>query len=176
MEPAGAQVATFTLISRTWEFDRPGLDGADAPAMLAWLRTELNRQGAAEADGWLVAFIHGEWEPNAGVYRLHVHGVGAGGMLTVADALRRRPHFASPDIGQPPDVVEHRVVLPRKPLEHLPHALSYLLKSYRPEKWIGVVDDLGTVRRVRRSRRIGEPHRTQVLLWLDQCASLKSPC
>lgn len=168
-DPAvGTQVATFTLVPRVWEFDAPGLNSADPSAMLAWLRTELNRCGASAADGWLVAFIHGEWEPNKGVYRLHVHGVAAGGMIAVVDGLRCRPHFAAPRRDQPADVVEYRVRLSRQPLNHLPHALSYQLKAYWPERWIGPVGEHGIVKRERCGRRISEPYHSQVLLWLDQ--------
>ena len=164
-DPATAgNVGVFSAVNRTWTFTPAELRRVDAARLMQNFRTDLNRAGAVTADGFLIGFLHGEWEPNEGVYRLHVHGVAAGGMIAVIDALRQRKSYRH----YPDGAVKDAIKVSRKPLEHLPFAISYQFKSYWPERWIGWSDKAGKVVRERRGRQIKEPHHSQVLLWLDR--------
>ena len=158
------QVSVFSAVNRTWTFTPAELRRANAAKLMRRFRTDLNRMGAGDADGFLIGFLHGEWEPNEGVYRLHVHGVAAGGMIAVVDGLRGRNHYRH----DPDAAVVDAIKVSRKPLEHLPFAISYQFKSYWPQRWIGWSDKAGKVVRQRRGHRIKEPHHSQVLLWLDR--------
>ena len=158
------QVSVFSAVNRTWTFTPAELRHANAAKLMRSFRTDLNRTGAAAADGFLIGFLHGEWEPNEGVYRLHVHGVAAGGMIGVVRGLKHRKHYRRDTRAAVVDAVK----VFRKPLEHLPFAISYQFKSYWPQRWIGWSDKAGKVVRQRRGQRIKEPHHTQVLLWLDR--------
>ena len=137
--------------------------GADG--LKAALRSDLNRCGAKDADGFLFAALHGEFEPTEEVYRLHWHLLISGGMIEVVDRLRDRPKYRSRNGDG--EAVRQRVRIGRKSLEQLPRPLTYLLQSWWPSRWIGHVGD-GEVKRQRQRTRIPEPHHSENLVWLDQ--------
>lgn len=156
------QVTAFTLLPLGWEFTPETLDQADPKKLLDRLRGQLKRAGSGDADGFLIASIHGEFEPEERIYRLHVHGFAAGGMIGVLDDLRALPAY------RPRPSVTAPMQIRRKPLEGLPYPLGYPFKSYWPCRRIGPVGDTGTVKRQRGHHRIPEPYHSQVLLWLDR--------
>ena len=156
------KVTTATLIKRGWEFTPEELDDVDVDKLLKSFLADLDRRGACKADGWLVAFLHGEWETPAEIYRLHVHMVVAGAMIGVIDRLREGRNYKY----VPDDNVRFRVRIDRKPLSNLPYPLTYCLKAYWP--WKHVTATANGKRRTRRHKRIPEPQHTQVLLFLDK--------
>ncbi|MXP29819.1 hypothetical protein GRI58_13475 [Porphyrobacter algicida] len=168
-EEADAQATTFTIIPRHWEFTPDELMGVDPKALLRRLRADLYRAGAAKTKGWMFVYIHGEYDPNAKVYRLHVHGLCSNEMVPVLDRLRKKPNYKSvrtlPDGSWSP--VYRRVWVRRKPLYDLPYPLTYLMQSFWPSRPI-FINEAGQRRRVRDKRAIPEPFHSQVLLWLDQ--------
>jgi hypothetical protein len=153
-------VTTFTVVKRAWEFTPEELDEANLDKLLAGFLSDLNRRGAGGASGWLIAFIHGEFETPAGIYRLHLHGVAAEGMIDVVDKLRKGAKYKNDN------TVHCRVRIDRKPLEHLPYPLTYCFKSYWPRKH--VIMGVNGKRRTRRHMRIPEPYHSQVLAFLDR--------
>lgn len=60
---------------------------------LAALRSRLNRCSATSADGWLMLFIDIDHDLEAKRYQFHLHGIAAGGMIGVVDALRDKDMF-----------------------------------------------------------------------------------
>lgn len=90
---AGDQVAVLTLVPRCWELTPKELEETRAERLMGQLRTWLIRAGVNEASGFLIACLHGEFEPTSGVFRVHVHGVVAGGMVSVVDAMRSHPEL-----------------------------------------------------------------------------------
>lgn len=156
------RVTTFTAIKRGWEFTPKELAGVNLEKLLNGFLSDLNRRGAGQAEGWLIAFIHGEFETPAHIYRLHVHGIAAGAMIDVVDRLRKGRKYKY----RPGDSVRFRVRIDRKQLTHLPHPLTYCFKSYWP--WKHVVIGTNGKRRTRRHKRIPEPYHTQVLLFFDK--------
>ena len=159
-------VSTFTVIKRGWEFFPQSLETADPRELLAELRSDLNRRGASDASGWLIAWIHGEYDCSNDLYRLHVHGVASGGMVDVVDRLREGRNYVS--LKGAGDGVTRRVVLSRKSLTDLPYPLTYCLKPYWPKKHVGEEGAPGEGKRNRQHLRIPEPYHTEVLLWLDR--------
>lgn len=155
-------VTAFTVLPLGWEFTPETLDQADPRKLLDRLRGQLKRAGSGDADGFLIASIHGEFEPEEQIYRLHAHGFAAGGMIGVLDDLRPLPAY------RPRPSVTVPMQIRRKPLDDLPYPLGYPFKSYWPCRRIGPVGDTGTVKRQRGHHRIPEPHHSQVLLWLDR--------
>lgn len=148
------------LLPAAWEIHADDLNGTDPPKLLAQLRSTLNRLGAAQTDGFLIAFIHGEFEPESQVFRLHVHGIAGGGMIDILGKLGTLDGY------KPRKDVAHPVK--RQKLKNRPKQLSYLLKSYWPSRRIGPVGADGKRKRERAVHRPPEPYHTQYLLWLDQ--------
>lgn len=156
------EVSSFTAIPRGWSFTPGTLETADPRKLLARLRSQLNRAGAKDADGFLIAHLHGEFEPQSRIYQLHVHGIAAGGMIAAIDRLRTTPSYTSDGL------VRGRMHISRKPLKDIPYPLGYPFKSYWPCRRIGRVGREGLIKRQRGHHRIPEPYHSQVLLWLDR--------
>ena len=160
---------TFTIIPEQWECTPEELSNVDPRRLLANFRTDLYGKGTAKASGWLFAFIHGEFDPVARVFRLHVHGFATGGMLAVLDRLRKMDNYRS--VRKLPDgewnPVYRRVWIRRKPLINLPSPLTYLVQAFWPSRPIYISKE-GKRRRVRDKQRMPEPYHSQVLLWLDR--------
>jgi len=155
------EVVFFTVRPDEWEFSPEELPAARAERLIAQLKTRLNRAGASHADGFLIAFLHGEYEPTSGRYVLHAHGFAVGGMVDVLESLRgTRKH--------PGWLRDGRLNRSRKPITNLPYVLGYAFKSFWPCKRIGPVGDEAVVARNRHGQRIPEPFHSQYLVWLDQ--------
>lgn len=163
------KVSGLTIIPRTWEFTPETLTDANPKLLLSALRNALYGCGAAKATGWLIVFVHGEFDPVAGVYRLHVHGFAYGEMVQVVDRLRKLPNYETLHRLKDgsPSPVYRRIKLTRKPLTKLPRPITYRVQSYWPSKALVICDD-GKRIRARRKQRIIEPYHSQVLLWLDK--------
>lgn len=158
-DPAG--VTFFTARPKELEFRARALKRKSARKFMKLLRTRLNRAGAADADGWLVAFLHGEFEPTSGRYVLHFHGFAAGGMVDVLERLRGTRDA-------PGWLYGGRLNRSRKPITNLAYVLGYGFKAFWPCKRIGPVGDDGKIKRNRFVARIPEPYHSQYLIWLDQ--------
>lgn len=160
---------TFTIVPKSWEFKAGELASVDPNALLNPLRTALYEQGAAESWGWMIAIIHGEFDPIAKVYRLHVHGLALGGMVQAIDRLRTLPNYQTrpKDAEGRPSPVYQRVVVNRKPLTDVPQPITYLVQSFWPSRAVIISDD-GTRIRQRNKGRISEPYHSEVLLWLNR--------
>lgn len=128
------------------------------------LRTDLNRALPERAPGYLFACLDGEYPRPKDHFRLHFHGLAAGGMVDGLEALRRTPKYVSTRI---PGLVEpnpQRVVVTRK-VDNVPRQLCYLVKGFWGARWEGVVN--GEWKRGKR-KRIPEPDHARVLLWQDR--------
>ena len=81
---ADADLRLVTVISKQWRYDANSLNKVSAAAIKRQFRTHLERNGVFAIPGFLIGFLHGEFEPTSGKYQLHHH------MLTTpqkADAL-----------------------------------------------------------------------------------------
>ena len=168
-EHSGVPVAAVTLVPTGHRFNTPSLDNIDPRKLLASIRTDLNRCRAAAADGWLVLVLHGEFDTSAALYRLHFHGIAAGGMIDVVNGLKKLRKYRSKRITSQVEhtAVDKPVMISRKPITNLPTTVSYIFQSFWPARWIGTTAD-GQVRKQRQKHRIPEPQHSEVLLWLDK--------
>lgn len=160
---------TFTIIPRGWDFTPEQLMSVVPWMLLKAFLSDLYRKGAAGARGWLFAFIHGEFDPVAGVFRLHVHGACSSEMVLVLDRLRTMRKYKSarllPDGSWDP--VYRRIWVRRKALHSLPDPITYIMQPFWPSRPIYIAAD-GKRRRVRQKRAIREPQHSVMLLWLDR--------
>ncbi len=159
---------TCTMFPRGWEVPAGQLDTFDPRARLNAVRSLINRCGGTTASGYLVAFIHGEFEPRRQVYQMHLHLLAAGGMRDVLDkVVRHTPSVRSNRCGYGVSGwVQQRLRFDRR-LTNLPAPLTYMLKTYWPSKWQGFNED-GKIIRQRHASRIPEPYHTEVLRWFDR--------
>ena len=160
---------TFTIVPRAWEFTPDELLDVDSRRLKASLTTALYKMKAKDAGGWLIAFLHGEYDPVAGVFRLHVHGLASGQMIKVVERLRKLPQFKTRRLKSDgtPEAIYRPVRIRRKGLADLPAPLAYVAQSFWPSRAI-YVDQDGKNRRQKTKRRIPEPYHSLVLLWLDR--------
>lgn len=160
---------TCTIIPRTWELAPAELEAFNPVERLNAFRTDLYRNGAALARGRLCAFIHGEFDPIACVYRLHLHLACSAEMVPVLDRLRALPNYRSTRFLANGELspVYRRIWVRRKPLYNLPDPITYLVQAFWPSRPIIITDDGKRVRR-RQKQAIPEPFHSAVLLWLDR--------
>lgn len=161
-------IATATIIPESWEVSGEDLDRVDPSNFLASFRSTLNRCGAQNASGFLFACLHGEYEPNANVFRPHIHALVGGEMVGVLDRLRKRKGFRTQRLphGAETDPVFQRVWITREPLTNLPAPITYLMQSFWPARAIYTAE--GRPTRQTRKRRIPEPYHSTYLLWADR--------
>lgn len=155
------EARTFTIIPRGWVYRTGELGTANPRKMLEQVRSALNRAGLGQADGWAFLAIHGEYNPLAQRFTLHLHGVGCGGVLAAVERLKGQRAYRSRGSGN--EAIRFPVRISRSPLTNLPAPLTYLIQAWWPCRVRG--DD----RQITPSRRrIPEPAHTEYLLWLDQ--------
>jgi hypothetical protein len=154
-----ADLRTFTVLNRNWVFTPQQLNSISASTLKNRFRTHLERAGVLEIPGFFVAFLHGEFEPSAGVYVIHFHGVSTAEKAEALRGLKNQPGYVRSDTGAAPIKIQR--VNDRVP------QFTYLLKSYWPQKAVRRCSD-GEERRDRRGSRIPGLFQTQYLIWLDQ--------
>lgn len=158
----------FTVIPRGWQFRPDELGDANPAKLMAGFRSDLNRCGAVSATGFVVAFVHGEYDPGQNIYQLHMHGLADGGMLPALNRMRSRPKYKNGQRGSGETLrVTQRVKIGKKAITDVPLAMAYMVQNSWPSRWSGELGS-GKVVRQRLKYRIPEPYHTQVLLWLDQ--------
>jgi len=154
---------TFCAIPKGWAVPAEELDQVEPDKLTAQFRAHLIRAGAAAADGFLVAFLDAEFEPNSRTYVFHLHGFVGGGMIAVVDSLRKRPAFKRrPDCAFPLKLASIRRNSERA------ETFSYALKSFWRSRQVLKGNHEGRSRRQRLSTRIPEPDHIRSLLWKDR--------
>ncbi|WP_174274575.1 hypothetical protein [Sphingomonas bacterium] len=160
------KVTVATLIPRHGLMTPDELMAVTAAELKAALRSALNRAGAAQAKGWLLAGLHGSFDLATKLYQLHWHLVVAGGMIDVVDALRNQQQYRS-SRDEPDGKVFQRVMIRRKPITDMARALTYIMQGFWPCRWVGTTED-GDLTRLSRRRRIPEPYHSRWLLWMHR--------
>jgi hypothetical protein len=125
------------------------------------LRTDLIRAGMSNCEGFVVGAYHNEFDPLHQTFQGHGHFLVGGEYIPALENLRKFKAYKRTEWVRRPILVNRRLI-------NLPHALSYILKSYwlsRPKLPLGAN---GGSKRPRMGQRIPEPYHTQVLMWLDQ--------
>ncbi|MDY6949247.1 MAG: hypothetical protein SXG53_26450 [Pseudomonadota bacterium] len=160
---------SFTVVSKHWQVRPEQLLSQSAKRLLATFRSDLNRRGASGAKGWLICVLDIEYEPQRGIFVLHLHGLASGEMLGVLNRLRRMPKYRPVRTERDGLVPIYRPIV-IKPLARtgFERQLTYLLKSHWTSTWRGLLQDDAKFRTARKSQRIPEPYHSLLLLWLDR--------
>ncbi|MGR6331481.1 hypothetical protein ACU5AX_20690 [Sphingomonas sp. XXL09] len=135
-----------------------------------WLRMTLARYAANSGmDGWIFAYLEGEYNPETGMIQLHWHLIMTRSP-TRAVIKRLREHRAfRREVGSHnnPDGIDVRVMVKCIDTGTLPHAISYVTKGAWYSKRRAFDENNGR-KTQRRKGRIPEPAHTAVLRWLDR--------
>lgn len=161
----------FTLIPKGWRLTPRELQDFDVVKAIAAVRSALNREGARDASGWAIMFVHADFNEDTKGWEFHLHGIADGEMVEVIRRLSARVKFQS-DRGDP-DGVWTRVMVQGPPLTDLPRPLTYIIKSYLPG--ISTYRSKTGHRNRTCHRAISQPFYTQALLWMDR-RQLKDIC
>lgn len=160
-----AELRTFTVLNNGWRLPAAKLDTTSARRIKQQFLTHLRRAGVLQVPGFLVAFLHGEFEPTSGVYVLHFHGVTNAARAKALDRLKVTSRGEARGWGYDQSPTGSRPIV-RKHVVNPLRQITYLLKAYWPEK---AVRPTGSgERRDRRAQRIRNPYHTHHLLWLDR--------
>ena len=158
--------STVTAIPRGWLIPAGQLHKVDPRRLIHQLRAHFYRYGAKAGEGFLIGFLHGEYDPATDKIQIHFHAVVSGRMRSVLDRSRAGWSYRHLDeFGRRLPVKGVRRSL--LPLSNMPRPITYLLKSYWPSKWTGKTGSGDRIKQGRPSR-IPDPRHTEVLVWLDR--------
>lgn len=172
LEQEGSSMAhTCTVIPETWTFTPDQLLAIDPRKLIRRMRTALDfaDMNVEHSGGWLIGSIHGEYDPNADLFRLHMHFVLSHEYVEAFENLPDYPNYRTRCESENKllNPVRRRVQISRKPLTNLPEPLTYIAQSYWPSRPVIMLED-GSVKRLRTKARIREPDHSIVLVWLHQ--------
>jgi hypothetical protein len=153
----------FTALSSRWEIRAKDLKSLDPSKLREQLRSQLNRAGPKDANGFLIAVFEAEFEPVSRIYRFHAHGLVAGEMIDVLEKLHALDAYTSRSVVWKPLQVNKL-----KQDKSRAEAFSYLLKSYWRQRRLVPVADGRKPKRQRNPHRLDEPHHTKSLLFIDK--------
>lgn len=152
-------LVTTTVLKDAWRVRPQDLLALDPLRFKNQFVADLNRTGIAAYPDPLVGFFHGEFEPTSGTIPLHVHlETTAQKAALLSERLRQLSGYQLTATGAS--------AIRRSPVRDPARQMSYLFKSYWPQKAVRLIR--GKVQRDRVHHRIGEPYHSLVLLWLDR--------
>lgn len=156
------EIRFFHTVLKRWAIPADKLREFDPKAFTERLRFHLRQCGAASADGFLLARVHGEFEPYAKEVWPHFHGVGTGEMLKVLKNLKH--YYSTHDVEGGP----RTKVMLRKAVS-LPEQISYIFQSFWPSRYRGPASDQPdeTIRQ-RQKTRIPEPYHSEWVIWIHE--------
>jgi hypothetical protein len=149
----------YTIVPASWRVDGTTLHTKDPKGLLRQFRTQLNRAGLSALGGWLITFVHGDYDKTYDIFQLHLH------VLVVGDKVHALERLRELRIYKPSAHVKRPIV--KKRLKDPARQISYhLAQDFWPSKPTVFVKDVSV--RVRERRRIPEPRHAEVLMWLDR--------
>ena len=167
LRSGSTEVYAFSILTEKGEMPIDQLNAQDAVEINERLRADLKRCGATGAEGIIFAGIDGEYEVNSQQIRLHHHGIATGEMVEVVRRLRTLATY-KPIVRTLGGITRRTPAIrtQRIKLAELESAVTYVVKSFWPARWEGLMD--GKYIRSGRKQRIPEPEHTRILLWLDR--------
>lgn len=155
------QVCRYDIVRPSWACDLDGMIDHDPRRPLLSLRADVLRGVQRPLRGFLFAGHHNEFDPTTGLFQPHGHILGSGDYVERIEALRKlRAYRPTPAVRTP--------IRARRKLTDLPHALSYLVKSYIPSRPTLPLGSDGAAKRPRQGQRLPEPWHSEWLLWADR--------
>ncbi len=152
--PAGS-VSFYTVICADWQVGDVDLAAFEPKKILERFRAQLNRRGLAALSGWLIASVHGDYDPATRRYQVHIHLVAVGDARNAIESLREMPCYRPGVISRP--------ILRRRAADLERMTPYYLAQSFWPMK-----KRLPNGRRDRRRYRLPPNELVDWLLWIDQ--------
>lgn len=160
-------VRSVSVFRADWEMTLVALKRRTPASFLERLRVDLYDCSAGDMGGGAVFALHGEYNPAAGIVRVHAHGIIYGEVATAIDGLRGLPGYRPIRHGTDDNFkMTPAIRLSRSPLTNPPHPYTYCVQPFWPCRWEGEID--GKLRRQSFKSRIPEPAHSQILLWLDR--------
>lgn len=167
-----------TLINKNWKIRAGDLHLWPARKIMESFRQHLNRSGTTATKGMLFAWLHGEYDPVARSYRLHVHVVVEGEKIDRLRTLKGRWGYENVDGETKRPVVFEKVKAPawkkyttrKQPpssTENVARALSYTHQSFWPCRPRYYTQNKRLHKSVARDRLPGPQH-AEMLIWLFQ--------
>lgn len=161
-------VRGVTVVPHGEQFPGAELSSWDVDAFKARFRSQLNRLGIRDADGFVIAYFHCDYDPISGMMSPHWHLLVKGGARKVIERLRNCAKYRSVRSGASPESpVKMPVRFHKGPPKDIVSAVTYLMKSYWPAITSGLNEN-GKHVRYKQRQRIPEPLHTNVLMWLHQ--------
>jgi len=149
----------FTIVNQNWQYTPEQLAILNPRLLFEQLRQQFYRCGLLEIPGFLLAFLHGEFDPASNFFQLHVHGVTNAERATALHALKENWGYGRTPSGGSAVRVQQ--------VKNRERQLSYLLQSFWPERPT-ITTASGIVRRVRIKRMLGELQHAIFLLWISK--------
>lgn len=159
-----AKVRLVTIIPRDWRIPGRSLPRIKPKQLLERFRQQLVRAGLKNADGWLIAFMHGDYDPTKDAYQLHLHVIASDDLVLLIEKLRDLPAYRPGESSQPGYVRQPIRVLRMKNVER--RVSYYLAQAFWPSKPSYLKD--GVWRRHSRRQRIPDPRLAEWLMWIDR--------
>ena len=153
-----------TIVPPDWRLPGPDLPGLQPRRLLERFRQQLVRAGLTYAEGWLIAFVHGDYDPTHDAYQPHLHILATAGLVPVLARVAGLPALRPGDPTGPGHV---RCPVRIQRLNNPVRQISYhLAQGFWPAKASYVKD--GVWRRSRYRGRIRAPRSVEYLMWLDR--------
>lgn len=161
-----SDVRGVTVVPNGEQFPGAELSSWDVDAFKARFRSQLNRLGIREADGFVIAYFHCDYDASTGMMSPHWHLLVKGGARAIMKRLRNCAKYRSVRSGASPESpVKTPVRFHKGPPNDAVSAVTYLMKSYWPAITSGLNEN-GQHVRYKQRQRIPEPLHTNVLMWL----------
>lgn len=155
------QVCRYDIVRSSWACNLDEMIGHDPRQPLLSLRADVLRGAQRPLRGFVFAGHHNEFDPTTALLQPHGHILASGDYVERIEALRRFPAYRpTPAVRIP--------IRARRQLTDLPHALSYLVKSYIPSRPTLPLGSDGAAKRPRQGQRLREPWHSEWLLWADR--------
>lgn len=154
--------STFHMIPPDWVYKSEELWEVNPKNLIGRIRRRFN-DGTQMPEGWLFAGLHGEFDPMADVWRLHLHGAASHQLLNRLDELRGCRSLTQSEANQAAAPIR----ITRKKINDPLRALSYCLQLWWPLR-ASADEETNEAIRLHGRRRIPDPHHTRMLLWLDR--------
>lgn len=159
-------VRVATIVPNGEQFPGAELSNWDFDAFKARFRSQLNRLGIRDADGFVIAYFHCDYDASTGMMSPHWHLLVKGGARAIMKRLRNCAKYRSVRSGASPESpVKTPVRFHKGPPNDAVSAVTYLMKSYWPAITSGLNEN-GQHVRYKQRQRIPEPLHTNVLMWL----------